>query len=120
MAALCLDDHGNLAPMHGLRLATAGLGLTTELAVKAFGRGTPQWSMSQNSASACSDEGAREGEERVIELLVEAGETLLGGHVCTELGCGRPWRAAGSDRSSSADRVGSRRRRRGGAAPAHA
>ena len=29
VAALRLGDHGNLAPMHGLRLATAGLGLTT-------------------------------------------------------------------------------------------
>ena len=46
--------------------------LTTELAVKAFGRGTPRRSMSRNSASACSDEGAREGEERVTELLVVA------------------------------------------------
>ena len=60
VAALRLDDHGNLAPMHGLRLATAGLGLTTELAVKAFGRGTPRRSMSRNNASACS---AADGED---------------------------------------------------------
>jgi len=46
--------------MHVARSATAGLSLTTELAVKALGRGTPHRSMSRNSVSACS---AADGED---------------------------------------------------------